>query len=158
MKTFKLLCAVLALTFGLVSFSSCGSDDDDDVATPAARDIAGTYTADMSCSVMGEASDFEDMTFTVTATGNATVDITIPTFGEMPMQVPEFTVTGVKVSGADGSYTLDTTTFSGTLPNGKSYSGTLQGSYKDSRLSVQFNLQYGAMPMPMICSWTAPKN
>jgi hypothetical protein len=158
MKTFKLLWAVLALTFGFASFSSCGTDDNDDVATPAARDIDGTYTADISCSVMGEASDFENMTFTVTATGDATVDITIPTFGEMPMQVPEFTVTGVKVSGADGTYTLDTTTFSGTLPNGKSYSGTLQGSYKDSRLSVQFNLQYGAMPMPMICSWTAPKN
>ena len=71
MKAFKLLWAVLALTFGLVSFSSCGSDDDDDVATPAARDIAGTYTADMSCSVMGEASDFENMTFTVTATAAA---------------------------------------------------------------------------------------
>lgn len=158
MKAFKLLWAMLALTFGPVSFSSCGSDDDEDVATPAARDIAGTYTADMSCSVMGEVSDFGNMTFTVTATSDATVDITIPTFGEMPMQVPEFTVTGVKVSGADGTYTLDTTTFSGTLPNSKSYSGTLHGSYKDSRLTVQFNLQYGAMPMPMICSWTAPKD
>lgn len=157
MKAFRLLWAVLALTLGLVSFTSCGSDDDDK-ATPGARDIAGTYTADMTCSVMGQASDFEALTFTVTATSDATVDITIPSFGEMPMQVPEFTVTGVKVNGADGTYTLDTTTFAGTLENGKSYSGTLQGDYKNGSLSVQFNLQYGAMPMPMICSWTAARN
>lgn len=72
--------------------------------------------------------------------------------------MPGIVVSNVKVNGSDGNYTLDSTEFSGDLPNGKTYSGTLQGSFAANTLSVQFNLQYGAMPMPMICSFSAPKN
>lgn len=156
MKTTKLLSAMLAVAFSLFSLASCGSDDEPE--TPAARSIAGEYHGNMTCSVLGEESTFENMTFTVTAVDDVTATISISSFGNPPMQVPGIVVSNVKVNGSDGNYTLDSTEFSGDLPNGKTYSGTLQGSFAANTLSVQFNLQYGAMPMPMICSFSAPKN
>lgn len=156
MKTTKLLSAMLAVAFSLFSLASCGSDDEPE--TPAARSIAGEYHGNMTCSVLGEESTFENMTFTVTAVDDVTATISISSFGNPPMQVPGIVVSNVKVNGSDGNYPLDSTEFSGDLPNGKTYSGTLQGSFAANTLSVQFNLQYGAMPMPMICSFSAPKN
>lgn len=141
----------------LVSFTSC-SDDDEPKATPAAKSVEGVYSGDMTCSVMGSESVFEDMTFTVTATDETSVSIKVSSFGEPPMQVPEITVPGVKVSGADGTYKLATTEVSGELSNGKTYSITLDGDFASKQLTVRFNLQYGAMPMPMICSFTAPQH
>ncbi len=58
---------------------------------------------------MGNESVFEDLTFNVDATDDATVDITLPSFGNPPMQVPQINVSDVKVSGSDGTYTLATT-------------------------------------------------
>lgn len=156
MKATKFLSAMLAVAFSLFTFVSCGSEDEPE--TPAARSIAGQYHGDMTCSVMGEESTFEDMTFTVTAVDDETASISISSFGNPPMQVPAFVVGNIKVNGTDGNYTLAATEFRGDLPNGRTYSGTIQGSFAANTLNLQFNLQYGAMPMPMICSFSAPKN
>lgn len=158
MNRYKCILATMLAVLSLVSFNSCSDKDDDEpVATPAAKSVAGTYNGDMTCSVMGQESTFEDMTFNVTATDDATVSIEISSFGEPPMQVPAITVPDVKVAGSDGTYSLASTTFSGEMSNGKTYSGTLDGSYASDKITIRFNLQYGAMPMPMICSFTAPK-
>lgn len=83
MKTTKLLSAMLAVAFSLFSLASCGSDDEPE--TPAARSIAGEYHGNMTCSVLGEESTFENMTFTVTAVDDATATISISSFGNPPM-------------------------------------------------------------------------
>lgn len=154
-KTFIASAALLLSSSALVS---CSDDNKDDKpSTPAAKEIAGTYKGDMTCTVMGSESTFEDMTFTVAATDEATASMTISSFGNPPMQVPEVTVSGIKVTGEDGSYTLAPTEFAGTTADGKNYSGTAQGDYANGTLSVKFSLNYGAMPMPMICSFSAPK-
>lgn len=157
MKTFKPFIATMVALFSLVTFASCSDDKDEPQSTPAAKNVAGTYKGDMTCSVMGQESTFENMTFTVTATDETTVSVQISDFGEAPMKVPSITVGGVKVSGTNGSYALASTSFSGEMPNGKTYSGTLDGSYGADKITIRFNLQYGSMPMPMICSFTAPK-
>ena len=158
MKRTAAFFTVMMLLAGITSvFSSC-SDKDDEPSLPAAEYVAGTYTGDMTCSVMGNESVFEDLTFNVDATADATVDITLPSFGNPPMQVPQINVSDVKVSGSDGTYTLATTEFSGTTDSGRAVSGTIEGSYADEVLTIRFNLQYGAMPMPMICTFSAPKN
>lgn len=157
MKRFKAVFATMLAVLSLVSFNSC-SDDDDAPSTPAAKNVEGVYKGDMTCSVMGSESVFEDMTFTVSATDDATVSIKISQFGEPPMQVPEITVPGVKVSGSDGTYKLATTEVSSELSNGKSYTIILDGDFATKQLTIRFSLQYGAMPMPMICSFTAPQN
>ena len=84
MKTIKTIFATMVAVASMLSFTSCGSDDNDAPKAPAAKSIEGTYKGDMSCSVMGEASDYEDMTFTVTAMSDANVSITLPAFGEAP--------------------------------------------------------------------------
>ena len=147
---------MMALVF-MVSFTACSDDDDKDSVTPAAKSVAGTYKGDMSCSVMGQASTFEDMTFTLTATDDATVTLQISEFGSEPMKVPTITIPAIKVAGSDGTYALQKTNFEGSASNGKTYSGVVEGSFADSKLTIDFRLQYGAMPMPMICSFTAPK-
>lgn len=158
MKSLKPIFASLMLctTFTAV-FTSCSNDDDDEPAVPAAQSVVGTYHGDMICSVAGSESTFEDMTFTLTATDDATVNMVIPSFGNPPMQVPEITVAGIKVSGENGSYTLASTQFDQEV-NGRKCSGVVKGSFADNQLTVQYNLQFGAMPMPMICSFTAPKS
>ena len=106
MKRTAAFFTVMMLLAGITSvFSSC-SDKDDEPSLPAAEYVAGTYTGDMTCSVMGNESVFEDLTFNVDATDDATVDITLPSFGNPPMQVPQINVSDVKVSGSDGTYTL----------------------------------------------------
>lgn len=157
MKTIKLLSAIMVMAFGLFGFTSCGSDDDEP-STPAARIVEGSYTGDMTCSVMGSADVFEDLTFTVTAVSDAKVNLTIPSFGNPPMQLPEIVIDNLDVTGSDGSYTIQETVKEGTLDNGKAYKVTLAGAYAGDRLTINFNLQYGSMPMPMICTFTAPKN
>lgn len=158
MKKITTLFASMMLFAGLTAaFTSCSDDDNNEPEIPAAKSVAGTYTGDMSCTVMGDESTFEDMTFTVTATDDATVTVKIPTFGNPPMQVPAFDIQGVKVSGTDGTYSLADTDFQGTTAAGREFSGTLQGSFTDQNLTIRFSLNYGAMPMPMICAFSAPK-
>lgn len=158
MKPTKFFSALMMLAMGIfcLSLSSC-SDDDDEPAIAAAKAIEASYTADMTCSVMGSESIFEDVTFNVTAIDDATAKIEISSFGEAPMKVPAITIENVKVSGTDGNYTIATTNFEGDLANGKKYSGVLQGSFANNTINIQFNLNYGAMPMPLICTFTAPK-
>lgn len=158
MKKLKVIFASLVLCLGFVAtVSSCSSDDDGTPAVPAAKSVEGVYNNNMTCSVMGSDSEFEDVTFTLTATDESTVNVQISSFGNPPMQVPEISVPGVKVVKADGAYTLAETEFSGTSSNGKAYSGTLQGTYNGTTMTIKFTLHYGAMPMPMICTFTAAK-
>lgn len=157
MKRSKTILTFALALIALISCSSCSDEKNEPQAAPAARSVAGTYKGDMTCSVMGQESIFGNMTFTVNAEDDATVSVRISEFGEAPMKVPSITIDGVKVAGSDGKYSLAATTFSGEMENGKTYSGTLDGSYESDKISIRFNLQYGSMPMPMICSFTAPK-
>jgi hypothetical protein len=107
---------------------------------------------------MGQDTEFKDVTVSITAKDDATVDVKIGSFGNPPMQVPSFTIENVTITGEDGNYTFTSKEFSGTTENGKKYSGVLTGGYAGNKLSLKFNLQYGAMPMPMINTYEASKN
>lgn len=157
MKLKTLLSATLCMALGLCALTSCSSDEKDEPDTPAARSIAGSYTGDMDCTVMNSTDKMENVTYTVTATSDDAVSITIPSFGNPPMQLPEITVENVKVSGNKGAYTIDELTTSGTLSNGKAYKITIAGTATDSNLKLNANLVYGNMPMPMILSFDGTK-
>lgn len=144
------------LFVSILLLGSCSKDDEP--AVPAAKAVAGSYFGDMSCSVMGSESVFDNLSFDVEATSDALATIHVPSFGESPMQVPDIDITDVPVTeNADGSYSLKSTSFEGTLSSGKQYSGVIEGSVNNATLTVNFNLQYGAMPMPMICSFIGSK-
>lgn len=159
MKKFKTIFATMILSMGLVaSFTSCsGNDDNNDPDEPAAQSIAGTYSGNMTCTVMDSEEEYENMSYVITATDDATVSIILPGFGTPPMQLPDVTLTDLKVTGKDGAYTIAATEFSGTSDQGKAYSGDIKGSFANNTLTLEYRLQYGAMPMSMYCSFSAPK-
>ena len=156
MKTFKKLSVCFIALLGMVVMASCSSDNDD-VKVGAAKVVAGEYTSNLTCTVMGQDTEFKDVTVSITAKDDATVDVKIGSFGNPPMQVPSFTIENVTITGEDGNYTFTSKEFSGTTENGKKYSGVLTGGYAGNKISLKFNLQYGAMPMPMINTYEASK-
>lgn len=156
MKTIKTIFAFMAVWIGpAATLVSCSDEKEPEVA--AARSVEATYTGNLTCSVMGDEELFNDKTLTVVATDDAHVTVTIPSFGNAPMELPEIEVDGVKVTEKAGIYALGSTTFAGTTAGGRAYSGTLQGELANNMMTIRFNLQYGAMPMPLICTFSAPR-
>lgn len=140
----------------MASVSAC-RDDKDDLSVPAAKSIEGSYIGDLQTSVMGSVSTSENLTFTISATDETTVTVALPSFGEAPMALPSITIPGVTVTETDGIVTIAETEVSGTTESGKNYTCTLSGIVEKDLLTIRYNLMYGAMPMPLICSSTANK-
>ncbi len=160
MKKFKTMMAMmLALVSMCVAFSSCSSDDDP-VAVAAAKEIADTYTGSLDMTVMGTASTYDNLTMKIEAVDDATVKVTLPACGEGMMALPALEVPAVKVSGSNGAYAFSLESYAGTVTiNGaeKKYTVTLQGTFKDNTLTVNYSVQYGKMPMPMIGKFVCKK-
>lgn len=157
MKTLKSLSSVLILLTLTFSFTFCSKDNNPD-ETPAAKEIAGEYTNIMNVNVMGNKSIFSDVTFTLTAISDNKVRISVSEFGEDPMAIPAMDICEAKVVGKDGNYVIEETAFENVNSANKKYSGTLAGNYTSNKLNLNINLTYGAMPMPMICTFSSPKN
>ena len=159
MKKFKTMMAMmLALVSMCVAFSSCSSDDDDTVS--AAKEIAGSYTSSLDMTVMGQASTYDNVTMKIEAVDDATVKVTLPACGEGMMALPALEVPAVKVSGSNGAYAFSKENYTGTVTvkgAEKNYTVTLQGTLKDNTLTVNYSVQYGKMPMPMIAKFVCTK-
>lgn len=159
MKKFKTMMAMmLALVSMCVAFSSCSSDDN--VAVAAAKEIADTYTGSLNMTVMGEASTYDNLTMKIEAVDDATVKVTLPACGEGMMALPALEVPAVKASGSNGAYAFSQENYAGTITvNGaeKKYTVTLHGTLKDKTLTVNYSVQYGKMPMPMIGKFVCTK-
>lgn len=154
----KLVSGLMAILLGMCLFTSCGSDDDDP-ETPSkdiARQVAGRYTGDLAVKIMGQDFTFQNLTFTLTATADDMVSVVIPGFSHGPgMTVTDITVPDVRVTEAEsGAYTLQTTEFSGMLPDTQAYTGSVKGKKSaDGSLDIDLSLKIGAMPMPMVCTF-----
>lgn len=160
MKKFKFSFAAMmvAMLTMCVAFTSCSNDDDDTVA--AAKEIVGSYTGNLAMTVMGQASSHDNITMKIEAVDNATVKVTLPAFGEGMMALPALEVPAVKVSGSNGAYAFSQENYAGTVTvDGaeKKYTVTLQGTLKDKTLTVNYSVQYGKMPMPMIGKFVCTK-
>lgn len=160
MKKFKtMMVMMLALVSMCVAFSSCSSDDDP-VAVAAAKEIADTYTGSLNMTVMGTASTYDNLTMKIEAVDDATVKVTLPACGEGMMALPALEVPAVKVSCSNGAYAFSQESYAGTITvNGaeKNYTVTLQGTLRDNTLTVNYSVQYGKMPMPMIGKFVCTK-
>lgn len=160
MKKFKTMMAMmLALVSMCVAFSSCSSDDDDNTAG-GAKEIAGSYTSTLETTVMGTASTYDNLTMKIEAVDDATVKVTLPACGEGMMALPALEVPAVKASGSNGAYAFSQENYAGTITvNGaeKKYTVTLHGTLKDKTLTVNYSVQYGKMPMPMIGKFVCTK-
>ena len=109
---------------------------------------------------MGQASTYDNLTMKIEAVDDATVKVTLPACGEGMMALPALEVPAVKVSGSNGAYAFSLESYAGTVTvNGteKKYTVTLQGTFKDNTLTVNYSVQYGKMPMPMIGKFVCKK-
>lgn len=161
MKKFKSMMAMmLALVSMCVAFASCSSDDDNNAATPAAAEVAGTYVSNLDMTVMGESSTYENATVKIEKVDDSTVKITLPACGEGMMALPALDVPAVKVVGSNGNYALTQEKYQGTVTvNGaeKNYTVTLQGTLANNTLTLNYSLQYGKMPAAMVGKFVANK-
>ena len=161
MKKFKTMMAMmLALVAMCVTFSSCGGDDDDDQVTPAAEYVAGTYVSNLSMTVMGEESTYENAEVKLEKVDDQTINVVLPAAGEGMMALPSLTIPALKVTGSNGTYAFSVQGYKGSIDvNGatKEYTVTLTGAFANGKLTLNYQLQYGKMPMPMIGKFEASK-
>lgn len=156
MKKFKTMMAMmLALVSMCVAFSSCSSDDDP-VAVPAAKEIAGTYTGSLDMTVNGKTSTTDAQTFKIEAVDDATIKVILPECGSGHMTIPALELPAAKITGSNGAYAFALESFTVTL-NGKVYTGTLQGTFKDNTLTVNYTIQPKGMPMSIIFKFVSKK-
>ena len=144
----------MAICLGLaVMLTSCNGNEDEPVL-PGAEIIEGSYFGDLSCKVLDTTLEYENLTVAVTANDDATVTIHIPQFGGNGHNtLPAFDIPGAEVSEQNGTYLIAAPDFSGTNDKGQAYSGTLQGEISQGKLTLEFVLRIGAMPMPMTCTF-----
>ena len=142
----------------VVMVSSCGGDEDNvDVLPGAAKMVEGSYVSTMNCEVMKQLLTYENVSVSIVAKDDATVDIKVSSFGEGGRKLDPVDIKDVKVTGEDGNYAFTSKEFSGTTENGKAYSGVVTGTYVAGKLSLVYSLQYGSMPMPMQNTFEAQK-
>ena len=158
MRKVKNLLVLMMAVMAVVMLSSCGGDDDNvDVLPGAAKIVAGNYVATMNCEVMKQMFTYENVSVSIVAKDDATVDIKVSSFGEGGRKLDPIEIKDVKVTGEDGNYAITSKEFSGTTENGKAYSGVVTGTYVAGKLSLVYSLQYGSMPMPMQNTFEAQK-
>jgi uncharacterized lipoprotein YehR (DUF1307 family) len=158
MRKVKNLFFMLMAVMAVVMVSSCGGDEDNvDVLPGAAKIVAGNYVATMNCEVMKQLLTYENVSVSIVAKDDATVDIKVSSFGEGGRKLDPIEINDVKVTGEDGNYAITSKEFSGTTENGKAYSGVVTGTYVAGKLSLVYSLQYGSMPMPMQNTFEAQK-
>lgn len=161
MKKFKFSFATMmvAMLTMCVAFTSC-SNDDDPVAVAAASEVAGTYVDSLQLTVMGSTSTYKDLEVKVEAANEETVNIILPAYGEGRMALPSLTIPAVKVAGSNNNYAFGVTDYKSSVEvNGvtKEFTMTLQGTYVAGKLTLNYTLVYGTMPMPMVCKFVATK-
>lgn len=161
MKKFKFSFAAMmvAMLTMCVAFTSCSSDDDP-VAVAAASEVAGTYVDSLQLTVMGSTSTYKDLEVKVEAVNEETVNIILPAYGEGRMALPSLTIPAVKVAGSNNNYAFGVTDYKSSVEvNGatKEFTMTLQGTYVAGKLTLNYTLVYGTMPMPMVCKFVATK-
>ena len=158
MRKVKNLLVLMMAVMAVVMLSSCGGDEDNvDVLPGAAKIVAGNYVATMNCEVMKQLFTYENVSVSIVAKDDATVDIKVSSFGEGGRALDPVDIKDVKVTGEDGNYAITSKEFSGTTENGKAYSGVVTGTYVAGKLSLVYFLQYGSMPMPMQNTFEAQK-
>lgn len=159
MKKFKfsLAAMMVAMLTMCVAFTSC-SNEDDPVAVAAASEVAGTYVDSLQLTVMGSTSTYKDLEVKVEAANEETVNIILPAYGEGRMALPSLTIPAVKVAGSDNNYAFGVTDYKSSVEvNGatKEFTMTLQGTYVAGKLTLNYTLVYGTMPM--VCKFVATK-
>ena len=163
MKIKKFMAMMIAAVTLCAGFTSCG-DDDDDNTVPAAESLAGTYTGTLTISVMGSEST-DTVSYVITKEDDTHVKMTIPAAGSGAMALPSITVDNIPVTTSTVagveivSASLESASGTITVNDAeKSYTFSdivIVGQNKTA--AINYSLQYGKMPMAMVCAFTGNK-
>ena len=160
MKFMAMMVAAVTLSMGA---TSCDNDDDDVKPVPAAEAAAGTYTGDLSITVMGEESSYANAVYEIKAIDENTISLTTPAVGEGMMALPAITLEGLTVSqtaqnGVE-AIVASKDEITGTIGE-KSYTITgltiaIVPTMKTA--GITYSLKYGKMPMAMVANYKGVK-
>ena len=132
---------------------------DSSATLTAAEEVADSYTSTLTITVMDETSTYEEANLVIDVVNDTKLKITLPACGEGAMALPALEIPEVEVNKeSDGTYTFAIDSYAGTTTVNeveKNYTVTLAGTLKDGVLTVNYNLQYGKMPMAMIGQFIA---
>ncbi len=160
-----MMIAAVALCLG---FASCDDDDDDDAPAPAkvslATSLAGDYTGEYSLTVSTSAST-DTVTYSIKMIDDTHVSLTTPSAGSGAMALPSITIDNIPVSSSSVSgkevISASVASVSGSIVVNdveKAYTFTdLVIANTGNKVSIAYSLQYGKMPMAMVCSFVGEK-
>ena len=158
MKKFMTLAlATVAFAF---SMSSCGSDDEQEVAV--ATQVAGSYSGNEVFVVDNEESSNETKSYQFTKVTDVSVDLQIPEVGMGMMTIPSFPIKGINLSKDGNTIKGKLASYDGSVKGAdgsdKAYTITdLTALFSGKTVVVTYSLKYGRMPFPFTCTFTGTK-
>jgi len=147
-KSFMMMTmAAMAFVCGM---SSCSSSNDDTPEAPVANQVVGPYTGTEILTVMGEADESTE-TFEFTKATDASVDVTLPQYGEGMMTVPALPVKGIMLTKSGNTITGKLAKYEGTVKTAdgseKAYTvSDITVIFSDNNVVMTFTQKYGNMP------------
>lgn len=162
MKIRKIMAMMIAAVAVCVGFVSCGDDDEETIAV--AQTLAGSYSGELSTTVMGSESK-DNATYEIKKIDDTHVSMTTPAAGSGMMALPSITLDNIPVttSNKNGSEVVSASIdkVSGSITvNGAEKSYTFSDVVivnSGNKVSIAYSLQYGKMPVAMICSFVGNK-
>ena len=156
----KFMTMALATVAFAFSMSSCGSDDEPEVAV--ANQVAGSYSGNEVFVVDNEESSNETKSYLFTKVTDISVDLQIPEVGMGMMTIPSFPIKGISLSKDGNTIKGKLTKFEGSLKGAdgsdKAYTVTdLTALFSDKTVVVTYSLKYGRMPFPFTCTFTGTR-
>lgn len=160
MKIKSFMMMLVAAATVVMSFTSCGSDDDEP-QVPVATQVAGSYTGSELMIVMGE-PDEDTKTFEFTKSTDTSVDMMIPEYGEGMMSLPKMPVKNIPLTKSGNTITGKLAKYEGTVTNAsgaeKAYTvSDIVVIVNDKTVVVTFKLKYGNMPFDFEGQFTGTK-
>ena len=156
----KFMTMALATVAFAFSMSSCGSDDEPEVAV--ANQVAGSYSGNEVFVVDNEESSNETKSYQFTKVTDVSVDLQIPEVGMGMMTIPSFPIMGISLSKDGNTIKGKLTKFEGSLKGAdgsdKAYTvSDLTALFNDKTVVVTYSLKYGRMPFPFTCTFTGTR-
>ena len=138
MKSIKTF-VMAALAIVMFGFASCTKEN------KPAQSIAKTYIGTLSYGV-SEMTEVE-ASVELKAESDDKISIVLPAIGEGMMSIPAFTLSGIAVSTTDNKvFAIAETEINQTVGT-TNYTGTLGGNVDNGKLTLNYALKPGAMPM-----------
>ena len=170
MKTIKMMSVLAALFMLLPAFVSCDKDDNepDDPngagQTVDLNKVIGTYTGSLDYSVAqyepGNIEGTYELKIMKDATDSDDVTVVIPECSFTPpipnasaFTIPSLTIDDVDVTEKGGKYTISEDDFSVKVGD-VSYTGKISGTVEGNKITVNYIVRPGRMPMDINFTFT----